>query len=50
MDKVLKFSKELGYINSDKVKNACQEMIKLLPDYFLRFQHHQQASIIQNML
>ena len=34
MDKVLKFSKELGYINSDKVKNACQEMIKLLPDYF----------------
>ncbi len=34
MDKVLKFSKELGYINSDKVKNACREMIKLLPDYF----------------
>lgn len=34
MDKVLKFSKELEYINSDKVKKACQEMIKLLPDYF----------------
>ena len=34
MDKVLKFSRELEYINSDKVKNACQEMIKLLPDYF----------------
>ena len=34
MDKVLKFSKELEYINSDKVKKTCQEMIKLLPDYF----------------
>ena len=34
MDKVLKFSRELEYINSDKVKKACQEMIKLLPDYF----------------
>lgn len=34
MDKVLKFSKELEYINSDKVKKACKEMIKLLPDYF----------------
>lgn len=34
MDKVLKFSKELEYINSEKIKRACQEMIKILPDYF----------------
>lgn len=28
------FKVELGYINSDKIRNACLEMIKLLPDYF----------------
>ena len=28
------FKVELGYISSDKVRNACLEMIKLLPDYF----------------
>ena len=28
------FKIELGYINSNKVRNACLEMIKLLPDYF----------------
>ena len=28
------FKVELGYIKSDRIKNACLEMIKLLPDYF----------------
>ena len=28
------FKIELGYIKSNKVRNACLEMIKLLPDYF----------------
>ena len=28
------FKIELGYINSNEVRNACLEMIKLLPDYF----------------
>ena len=28
------FKIELGYIISNKVRNACLEMIKLLPDYF----------------
>jgi 23S rRNA maturation-related 3'-5' exoribonuclease YhaM len=34
MDKVKYFEIELGYIKTPKVKNACEEMIKLLPDYF----------------
>ena len=34
MNKSLKFSKELEYIKSEKIKNACQKMIELLPDYF----------------
>ena len=28
------FSDELGYIKSDRIRNACLEMIKLLPEYF----------------
>ena len=28
------FKIELGYMKSDKIRNACMEMIKLLPDYF----------------
>lgn len=28
------FKVELGYIKSSKIRNACLEMIKLLPDYF----------------
>lgn len=34
MNKSLKFSKELEYIKSEKIKKACQKMIELLPDYF----------------
>ena len=34
MNKSLKFSKELEYIKSEKIKSACQKMIVLLPDYF----------------
>lgn len=34
MNKSLKFSKELEYIKSEKIKNACKKMIELLPDYF----------------
>ena len=34
MNKEEVFKVELGYINDEKVKNACLEMIKLLPDYF----------------
>ncbi len=34
MNKSLKFSKELEYIKSEKINNACQKMIELLPDYF----------------
>lgn len=34
MNKSLKFSNELEYIKSEKIKNACQKMIELLPDYF----------------
>ncbi len=34
MDKVKAFAVELGYIRSDRIKNSCIEMIKLLPDYF----------------
>lgn len=34
MNKSLKFSKELEYIKSEKIKSACQKMIELLPDYF----------------
>lgn len=28
------FKVELGYINDERIRNACLEMIKLLPDYF----------------
>lgn len=28
------FEEELGYIKSEKIRNACLEMTKLLPDYF----------------
>lgn len=28
------FKNELGYIKSNKIRNACLEIIKLLPDYF----------------
>lgn len=34
MNKGLKFKKELEYIKSDKIRNACLKMIELLPDYF----------------
>ena len=34
MNKEEVFKVELGYINDEKVRNACLEMIKLLPDYF----------------
>jgi len=34
MEKSSKFKKELSYIKSDKVRNACKIMIDLLPDYF----------------
>jgi hypothetical protein len=34
MNKEDKFKKELGYFKTDKVRYACKEMIKLLPDYF----------------
>ena len=34
MSKREHFKKELEYIKSEKVKNACVEMIELLPDYF----------------
>lgn len=34
MNKSLKFSKELEYIKSERIKKACQKMIELLPDYF----------------
>ena len=34
MSKSEHFKKELEYIKSDKIRNACKEMIELLPDYF----------------
>lgn len=34
MDKVLKLKTEIEYIKNDRIKNACIEMVKLLPDYF----------------
>lgn len=34
MDKVAKFKTELEYIKDERIRNACFEMIKLLPDYF----------------
>ena len=34
MNKEEVFKIELDYINSDKIKNACIQMINLLPDYF----------------
>ena len=34
MDKVLKLKTEIDYIKNERIKNACTEMVKLLPDYF----------------
>ena len=34
MDKVLKLKTEIEYIKNERIKNACTEMVKLLPDYF----------------
>lgn len=34
MDKLLKLKTEIEYIKSDRIKKACEEMVKLLPDYF----------------
>lgn len=34
MNKEENFKVELAYIKNDKIRNACLEMIKLLPDYF----------------
>ncbi len=34
MDKVLKLKTEIEYIKNSRIRNACQEMVKLLPDYF----------------
>lgn len=34
MDKVLKLKTEIEYIKNNRIKNACIEMVKLLPDYF----------------
>jgi len=34
MNKEEVFNKELSYIKNSRIKNACIEMIKLLPDYF----------------
>lgn len=34
MEKVERFKTELTYIKSEKIRNACSEMIKILPDYF----------------
>lgn len=34
MDREKIFEKELSYIKIDRIKKACLEMIKLLPDYF----------------
>lgn len=34
MDKIKCFEDELKFINSNRIRNACGEMIGLLPDYF----------------
>ena len=34
MEKSENFKKELEYIKNVKIRNACQVMINLLPDYF----------------
>lgn len=34
MDKISKLKTEIEYIKSDRIKKACEEMVKLLPDYF----------------
>ena len=34
MEKSENFKKELEYIKNEKIRNACQVMINLLPDYF----------------
>lgn len=34
MDKVAKLSTELGYIKNTRIRKACEEMVKILPDYF----------------
>lgn len=34
MDKVLKLKTEIEYIKNTRIRKACEEMVKLLPDYF----------------
>ena len=34
MDKVLKLKTEIEYIKNSRIRKACEEMVKLLPDYF----------------
>ena len=34
MDKVLKLKTEIEYIKNSRFRKACEEMVKLLPDYF----------------
>lgn len=38
MNKEVVFKIELGYIKSDRIRKACLEMIKLLPDYFFELE------------
>lgn len=45
-EKTKVFEKELSYINNPRYKEGAQKLISLLPDYFLKFQHLQQESII----
>lgn len=34
MDKVIKLKTEIEYIKNSRIRKACEEMVKLLPDYF----------------
>lgn len=34
MDKVLNLKTEIEYIKNSRIRKACEEMVKLLPDYF----------------
>lgn len=34
MNREVMFERELSYLKIDKIRNACLEMIKILPDYF----------------
>ena len=38
MNKEVVFKIELGYIKSERIRKACIEMIKLLPDYFFELE------------